>query len=359
MQGEVVEKGANPSGAAGHVSSGKPLTARLREISCHAGECRDICPGGYHEHCSRWTAAFEDWLRLSPHEKHKDLGCYLELSQTPDLKPICLAYHLLFHPEHRNAGWIRGTCCGLQACGASIESCGRIIGFRPGQVTWFGNELESRSAAAHRGCLKKSAELIASFTSAQAMETVSEYLNRTQQGICRQRLCLPHYMFFPPACAADHDCRLFLCSVRMILGATRVDQPGAREAREHVRGAVQAVAESSGNVQICVKTLSRRLFVSPGRLAADFRKCVGLGFREYLRNVRVVRAAELLATTSAGVGQIGRQLGTRRQVTLCGSSTANWESHLSGFVHLLLGPCDDTAWEFSAIPADSCKPILP
>jgi AraC-like DNA-binding protein len=60
-----------------------------------------------------------------------------------------------------------------------------------------------------------------------------------------------------------------------------------------------------------VEDVARRVATSPRQLQRVFAEVDGLGFRAYLRRVRMCRAAELLATTDLPVREVAQQVGYR------------------------------------------------
>jgi AraC-like DNA-binding protein len=60
-----------------------------------------------------------------------------------------------------------------------------------------------------------------------------------------------------------------------------------------------------------VEDVARRVAISPRQLQRVFAEVHGLGFRAYLRHVRMCRAAELLATTDLPVKEVAQQVGYR------------------------------------------------
>jgi transcriptional regulator GlxA family with amidase domain len=60
-----------------------------------------------------------------------------------------------------------------------------------------------------------------------------------------------------------------------------------------------------------VEDVARRVATSPRQLQRVFAEMHGLGFRAYLRRVRMSRAADLLATTDLPVKEVAQQVGYR------------------------------------------------
>ena len=60
---------------------------------------------------------------------------------------------------------------------------------------------------------------------------------------------------------------------------------------------------------ISLKSLSEKLFINSAYLGQLFRKKYGKTFKEYLNEVRIEKAAELLRTTNLRVYQISEMVG--------------------------------------------------
>jgi two-component system, response regulator YesN len=60
-----------------------------------------------------------------------------------------------------------------------------------------------------------------------------------------------------------------------------------------------------------VEDVARRVATSPRQLQRVFAEVHGLGFRAYLRGIRMCRAAELLATTDLPVKEVAQRVGYR------------------------------------------------
>jgi AraC-like DNA-binding protein len=60
-----------------------------------------------------------------------------------------------------------------------------------------------------------------------------------------------------------------------------------------------------------VEDVARRVATSPRQLQRVFAEVHGLGFRAYLRRVRMCRAAELLASTDLPVKEVAQRVGYR------------------------------------------------
>jgi AraC-like DNA-binding protein len=58
-----------------------------------------------------------------------------------------------------------------------------------------------------------------------------------------------------------------------------------------------------------IDEVARRVATSPRQLQRVFADVAGLGFRSYLRRIRMSRAAELLATTDIPVKEVARRVG--------------------------------------------------
>lgn len=76
--------------------------------------------------------------------------------------------------------------------------------------------------------------------------------------------------------------------------------------------AVQIVARDHGS-SIEIDQIARRLLTSRRQLQRAFKEIGGTTFREHLTNVRMTRAAELLADPSLTIGAVARRVGYRQQ----------------------------------------------
>lgn len=72
--------------------------------------------------------------------------------------------------------------------------------------------------------------------------------------------------------------------------------------------AVQII-ESEFSQRIRIEDVARRLSTSPRQLQRIFSEIGGVGFRSYLRRVRMSRATELLATADMTVKEVARSVG--------------------------------------------------
>ena len=60
---------------------------------------------------------------------------------------------------------------------------------------------------------------------------------------------------------------------------------------------------------IQVDQMAARLYLSPGYLSMVFKKEVGENIKQYIRNVRMAKAEELLTVTQMSVREIGEHTG--------------------------------------------------
>jgi AraC-like DNA-binding protein len=96
-------------------------------------------------------------------------------------------------------------------------------------------------------------------------------------------------------------------------------ETGARDSRrESTRQAYGSIFDEATEILASeysrpykVEDVARRVATSPRQLQRVFAEVHGLGFRAYLRRVRMCRAAELLATTDLPVKEVAHQVGYR------------------------------------------------
>jgi AraC-like DNA-binding protein len=123
---------------------------------------------------------------------------------------------------------------------------------------------------------------------------------------------LDHYSGCVPASALEPERRLFFCCLDVILAGIRADRilsVGRKPSAWRVRQVLNLAFKERGNVGIVLKRVCVGVQISEGHLAALFKDAVGLGFRQYLRRLRVVSAAAMLAAESDSVGGIAAALG--------------------------------------------------
>ena len=90
---------------------------------------------------------------------------------------------------------------------------------------------------------------------------------------------------------------------------------GRRAATEEAYGSIfdeaAAILAAEFARPIRVDDVARRVATSPRQLQRVFAEIGGLGFRAYLRRIRMCHAADLLATTDLPVKDVARQVGYR------------------------------------------------
>lgn len=73
--------------------------------------------------------------------------------------------------------------------------------------------------------------------------------------------------------------------------------------------AMRIVEERNGSIQLRLRTLSREVAISEQYLGKLLREATGLRFREYLRAIRIGRAAKLLLTSTRTAKEIAAEVG--------------------------------------------------
>ena len=86
-------------------------------------------------------------------------------------------------------------------------------------------------------------------------------------------------------------------------------RPATREARLAIFAEAVEILTKEWSRPLRVDDVARRVATSPRQLQRIFAEVAGLGFRSYLRRLRMARAADLLATTDLPVKEIGRRVG--------------------------------------------------
>jgi transcriptional regulator GlxA family with amidase domain len=86
-------------------------------------------------------------------------------------------------------------------------------------------------------------------------------------------------------------------------------RPATQEARLAIFAeAVEILAKESSR-PIRIDEVARRVATSPRQLQRVFAETAGLGFRSYLRRLRMSKAADFLTTTNVPVNVVARRVG--------------------------------------------------
>jgi len=116
-----------------------------------------------------------------------------------------------------------------------------------------------------------------------------------------------------PSAISDAPAQLLLCELRRILVIFRAEQTNQKGALSRADRAVLKliglVERKGGNIDLSLKTSAGEFGVSRNHLGREFSRIAGVSFRSYLRTVRNVRVAELLATDSHSICEIAADLG--------------------------------------------------
>ncbi|HEV3378320.1 MAG TPA: helix-turn-helix transcriptional regulator [Thermoleophilaceae bacterium] len=96
-------------------------------------------------------------------------------------------------------------------------------------------------------------------------------------------------------------------------------ETGARDSRrESTKQAYGSIFDEAAEILATefsrpnkVEDVARRVATSPRQLQRVFAEVHGLGFRSYLRRIRMCHAAELLATTDLPVKEVAQRVGYR------------------------------------------------
>jgi AraC-like DNA-binding protein len=239
--------------------------------------------------CLDRQRAFYEWLRLPVLAKRADLEAYLDLA-VPTLQ---------FYPVQRSTTVLRvlegrrpALRCDVRGCSAPTSPCYPAA-----------NKGREKSGS-REGVWRISCRGPISRSAGSSDERVSR--------CCPNRFSLHHYLPFVPEWNRLSAHKLFVWNLRALLGVIRAERCSFLDGRvsiSPVKAAVRAVQQTRGSVQMCLKTLSRELHLSTSYMAVLFTRTVGLNFRQYLRSVRLVYAAELLLNSRAKIADISAALG--------------------------------------------------
>jgi AraC family transcriptional regulator, regulatory protein of adaptative response / methylphosphotriester-DNA alkyltransferase methyltransferase len=86
-------------------------------------------------------------------------------------------------------------------------------------------------------------------------------------------------------------------------------RPATQEARRAIFAEAAEILANEFPKPIRIDEVARRVATSPRQLQRVFADVAGLGFRSYLRWVRMSHAADLIATTDIPVKEIARRVG--------------------------------------------------
>jgi AraC-like DNA-binding protein len=230
--------------------------------------------------CLERRRILDIWLRLPVLSKKTDLEAYVASSHP--------GVHLQSSTDSvRAAGNYRPVLCSdVEGCDIPVSSCcsdGRS-NFRQG-------------------------------TSPQALGNGVAQLPRCRNHACPNRLLLYHYLPFAPACMRRPVVQLFFHNIIVLLGAIRTERCQVLQkpaSIEHVRAAVDAILQTKGDVRTCLKTLSRQVHLSTSYMTALFTSVVGIGFRQYVRSVRLTCAAARIITSETRISEISAEFGYKQ-----------------------------------------------
>jgi transcriptional regulator GlxA family with amidase domain len=103
--------------------------------------------------------------------------------------------------------------------------------------------------------------------------------------------------------------RLFFCHLGILLAIHRHRCGDPATGAWRVGSMLELAHKQNGSVRIAIQPLAESLHVSENYLGGLFQSRTGIGFREYLRLLRIRRASELLGRTSLGLSVIAETLG--------------------------------------------------
>jgi AraC-like DNA-binding protein len=88
-------------------------------------------------------------------------------------------------------------------------------------------------------------------------------------------------------------------------------RPATRTTYESIFDDATRILASEFSRPVRIEDLARRTATSPRQLQRVFAEVCGVGFRSYLRRIRMHHAAQLLATTDIPVKEIAQRVGYR------------------------------------------------
>jgi AraC family transcriptional regulator, regulatory protein of adaptative response / methylphosphotriester-DNA alkyltransferase methyltransferase len=86
-------------------------------------------------------------------------------------------------------------------------------------------------------------------------------------------------------------------------------RPATQEARLAIFAEAAEILERDFSGPVRIGEVARRVATSPRQLQRVFADVGGLGFRSYLRRLRMSHAAQLLASTEIRVNEVARRVG--------------------------------------------------
>ena len=86
-------------------------------------------------------------------------------------------------------------------------------------------------------------------------------------------------------------------------------KPATRAARQALFTEAVEILANEASRPITLEEVARRIATSPRQLQRVFTENAGMGFRSYLRRLRLSNAADLLLSTELSVGEIANAVG--------------------------------------------------
>jgi AraC family transcriptional regulator of adaptative response / methylphosphotriester-DNA alkyltransferase methyltransferase len=88
-------------------------------------------------------------------------------------------------------------------------------------------------------------------------------------------------------------------------------RPATRELRRAIFDDAVEILAMEYSRPVTIEEIARRVATSPRQLQRVFAEVGGLGFRSYLRQIRLSQGADLLARTDLPVTEVARRVGYR------------------------------------------------
>lgn len=106
--------------------------------------------------------------------------------------------------------------------------------------------------------------------------------------------------------------RSLLLSLFMLIRAQKKDMPEPVESSVASRKTISDIVGYINNnyfEDITLQSISSKFYISPYYFSRSFKRITGLGYNEYLNNVRIKEAKKLLSSTKISVTDISTQVG--------------------------------------------------
>ena len=126
---------------------------------------------------------------------------------------------------------------------------------------------------------------------------------------------LQGYRVYMPASADPAEEALYLCDLETLIELLYSELPPEWTALPHevhdwrIRQVLFRVHAGFGNVGLALKEIASGMRISSHRLGALFKQATGVGFRDYIRRLRMSRALAMLEDPKSQVAEVAAALG--------------------------------------------------